>query len=77
MDPLQALDAYLAEPESVAAAADAARQQDTELGTEPPRHDHALASDLGRWEPTPYDLGVTDDPEATWDREIHEPEIEL
>ena len=24
------------------------------------------ASDLGRFEPTPYDLGVTDDPEAAW-----------
>ena len=24
------------------------------------------ASDLGRFEPTPYDLGVSDDPEVTW-----------
>ena len=22
--------------------------------------------DLGRFEPTPYDIGITDDPEATW-----------
>ena len=24
------------------------------------------ASDLGRFEPTPYDLGISDDPEVTW-----------
>ena len=24
------------------------------------------ASDLGRFEPTPYDLGITDDPAASW-----------
>lgn len=24
------------------------------------------ASDLGRFEPSPYDLGITEDPEATW-----------
>ena len=24
------------------------------------------ASDLGRFEPTPYDLGITDDPDASW-----------
>jgi hypothetical protein len=23
-------------------------------------------ADLGRFEPTPYDLGITDDPEVTW-----------
>lgn len=24
------------------------------------------ASDFGRFEPSPYDLGITDNPEATW-----------
>ncbi len=24
------------------------------------------ASDLGRFEPSPYDLGITDEPEVTW-----------
>ncbi|HEY1324321.1 MAG TPA: hypothetical protein VGF32_28950 [Streptosporangiaceae bacterium] len=28
--------------------------------------DLAEPSDLGRFEPTPYDFGVTDNPEATW-----------
>ena len=26
----------------------------------------AEASDFGRLDPTPYDFGITDDPEATW-----------
>jgi hypothetical protein len=30
------------------------------------------ASDLGRFEPAPYDLGISDDPEATW-AEVREP----
>jgi hypothetical protein len=24
------------------------------------------ASDLGRFEPTPYDLGISDNPDASW-----------
>jgi hypothetical protein len=33
-------------------------------------------SDLGRFEPTPYDFGVTDNPEATWADVQAEPEAE-
>jgi hypothetical protein len=33
-------------------------------------------SDLGRFEPTPYDFGVTDNPEATWADVEPEPEPE-
>jgi len=33
-------------------------------------------SDLGRFEPTPYDFGVTDDPAATWADVQAEPEAE-
>ena len=35
------------------------------------------AVDLGRFEPTPYDLGITDDPEATWADVQAEPEPEM
>lgn len=34
--------------------------------TAPERRDGPEAPDLGRFEPSPYDLGITDDPEATW-----------
>jgi hypothetical protein len=32
-------------------------------------------SDLGRFEPSPYDLGITDDPEVMW-ADLREPEPE-
>jgi hypothetical protein len=34
--------------------------------TAPEPHPEPEASDLGRFEPTPYDLGISDDPEVTW-----------
>jgi len=34
--------------------------------TAPERQAGSGASDLGRFEPSPYDLGITDNPEATW-----------
>ena len=32
------------------------------------------ASDLGRFEPTPYDLGISDNPDASWPDPQAEPE---
>jgi hypothetical protein len=32
-------------------------------------------SDFGRFEPSPYDLGITDDPEVSW-AALREPEPE-
>ena len=37
----------------------------------------AEAAELGRFEPAPYDLGITDDPEATWADVQAEPEAEI
>jgi hypothetical protein len=34
------------------------------------------ASDLGRYEPSPYDLGISDDPDATWPPEPTWEELE-
>jgi hypothetical protein len=45
---------------SAAAEADAIRLQDAELEAE------SWMLPYVRYEPTPYDLGISDDPEATW-----------
>jgi hypothetical protein len=36
------------------------------MTTAPEPHVGIEVSDPGRFEPSPYDLGITDDPEATW-----------
>jgi hypothetical protein len=44
--------------------------------TAPDTQTELEASDLGRFEPTPYDLGISDNPDASWSDPQAEPEPE-